>query len=180
MENKVSIKLPEWADNVSCQVNNGMVDVEFIPKKEFKYGDILASNMAIVIYNNTTKGGAIICYGGLSKECNKIVFYNDPNIGFGCTKYYRYATEGEKQKLFDAMAKKGLKWNAEKKQVEKIRWRAEHGGGYYYINEKTELVVSVDTEHKLDRGRWDCGNYFKTSKEAELKAEKIKEILKGD
>ena len=74
MENKVSIKLPEWADNVSCQVNKDMVDIEFIPKKEFKDGDILASNMAIVIYNNTTKCGAIICYGGLSKEWNKIVF----------------------------------------------------------------------------------------------------------
>ena len=58
------------------------------------------------------------------------------------------------------MDKEGLKWNAEKKKVEKIRWRAECGGGYYYINEKTELVVSVDTKHKLDDERWDCGNYF--------------------
>ena len=35
-------------------------------------------------------------------------------------KMIRIATEGEKQKLFDAMAKKGKRWNAEKKVVEDI------------------------------------------------------------
>ena len=116
---KIEYKIPEGAKSMTCEMDGNKMIIEFIPKDEckFKYGDILASNMAIVIYNNTTKGGAIICYGGLSKEWNKIVFYNDPNIGFGSTKCYRYATEEEKQKLFDAMAKEGLRWNAEKKTV---------------------------------------------------------------
>ena len=35
-------------------------------------------------------------------------------------KMIRIATEGEKQKLFDAMAKQGKRWNAEKKVVEDI------------------------------------------------------------
>ena len=34
---------------------------------------------------------------------------------------FRLATNEEKQELFDAMEEQGLKWNAEKKCVEKIR-----------------------------------------------------------
>lgn len=39
----------------------------------------------------------------------------------------RPATEEERKKLFDAMAKEGKRWNAEKKVVENMRWRAKKG-----------------------------------------------------
>ena len=39
----------------------------------------------------------------------------------------RYATEEEKQKLFDALAKEGKAWDAEKKAVVELKWKPKVG-----------------------------------------------------
>jgi hypothetical protein len=44
----------------------------------------------------------------------------------------RYATEGEKQQLFDALAKEGKAWDAEKKAVVELKWKPKYGEKYYY------------------------------------------------
>ena len=44
----------------------------------------------------------------------------------------RYATEEEKQKLFDALAKEGKAWDAEKKAVVELKWKPKDGEKYYY------------------------------------------------
>lgn len=46
--------------------------------------------------------------------------YYDGSIRYGSPEELRPATEDEKQKLFDALAKEGKRWNAEKKCVEDI------------------------------------------------------------
>ena len=44
----------------------------------------------------------------------------------------RYATEEEKQKLFDALAKGGKDWDAEKKAVVELKWKPKIGDKYNY------------------------------------------------
>lgn len=44
----------------------------------------------------------------------------------------RYATEEEKQKLFDALAKEGKTWDAEKKSVVGLKWKPKIEEKYYY------------------------------------------------
>ena len=174
------IKIPEGAKSMTCNVEGNKVILEFIHKKEFKDGDILACGQAIVIYNSTTENAAIICYGGLNTMSHTINFFDKPDRGFGYIDNYRYATEEKKQKLFDAMAKEGLKWNAEKKRVERERWRAEHLGYYYFICSELTARKSCESNDRYDNIRYDSGNYFKTIEEAERKVSQIKEILKGD
>ena len=50
-------------------------------------------------------------------ECNGTVWHHE----VGYLSNSRLATEEEKQKLFDALAKKGKRWNAEKKAIEDVK-----------------------------------------------------------
>ena len=45
----------------------------------------------------------------------------------------RIATEEEKQKLFDALAKEGKTWDSEKKAVVDLKWKPNVGDDYYSI-----------------------------------------------
>ena len=77
------------------------------------------------------KDGDIVVYGKSVAICRKIYkhtlyFYVSIDETFGLlsddnrvsAEGYRYATEAEKQQLFDALAKEGKCWNAEKKIIE--------------------------------------------------------------
>lgn len=90
----------------------------------------------------------------------------------------RPATEEERKKLFDAMAKEGKRWNAEKKVVENMRWRAKKGEIYYALTLSCDVDTVIETG-KLDDKRYNSGNYFKTEKAAEKVAEQIREIFKN-
>ena len=78
---------------------------------------------------------------------------------------WRLATEEEKQKLFTKMKEQGLRWNAEEKRVEKIRWRAESGKEYYYVGNQGILMVDTEDGHIADANRYKFGNYFHTKEQ---------------
>ena len=80
------------------------------------------------------KDGDIVVYGKSVAICRKIYkstiyFYVSIDETFGLlsddnrvsAEGYRFATEEEKQQLFDALAKEGKRWNAEKKVIEDIK-----------------------------------------------------------
>ena len=73
------------------------------------------------------------------------------------------------------MAKEGLKWNAEKKKVEKIRWRAERANDYYWIDSIGRIMADTEIKCQTDNNRYRYGNYFKTQKEAEINNTENKE-----
>lgn len=80
-------------------------------------------NDAIFIYKKAVEN-RIYGYAGYNIGYDRMVdthgfAYITPNI-IGDLIEYRPATEEEKQMLFDAMAKEGKRWNAEKKVVEDI------------------------------------------------------------
>ena len=56
----------------------------------------------------------------------------------------------------------------------KVRWRAREGEKYYYFCGHGEICADRDGPYKIDTGRYNLGNYFKTEEEAENVVEKIK------
>ena len=91
----------------------------------------------------------------------------------------RPATDAEKQRLFDALAKKGKRWNPETKQIEDLpRWRAKIGEKYYFISDCLDVDFNSEDSDEYDDSYYAAGNYFKTEEAASRAAEKIRKILK--
>ena len=93
-------------------------------------------------------------------------------------KSFRHATEEEKQQLFAKMKEQGLKWNAEEKRVEKIRWRAKKDGYYYYINRGLTTANTTESGCNTDTIRYSVLNYFRTKEHAKEAARRVQETLK--
>lgn len=116
-------------------VGNDTIDFEFLAdrktkyriKPEFKDGDILYATDWISGYIYINKGpnqdiATCYCYkvtgGGYLHICNLENHYDCtlPSITIK-KEETRFATESEKQQLFDALAKENKRWDAEKKAI---------------------------------------------------------------
>jgi len=163
------ITIPEGC---RAQINGNEVVIEKEGKEEvrgFKDGDILTSKMGTVLIFKEDKG----C-GQFTSHYNTANFPN--NYWFSTS--FRLATEKEKQILFDKMREQGLKWNAEEKKVEKIRWRAKKGENYYFFDAKL-VVRNIDEAYSaFDNEVWDAFNHFRTEEQTEEAAKRVKEVLK--
>ena len=183
---EIKLTIPEGCKTVTVKVDGEQVITEFEPKDskfDPKDGDILYGGSiaeCIIIYKGTGEQGEVLSYAGLIPPFKKLSIFKEPDIVFGCTiDYTRYATEEEKQRLFDALAKEGKRWNAEKKQIEDLpRWRAEKGNIYYYISEnRLEVDCTSDSHGLCDDNYYNARNYFKTKEAAEHVAKQIREIF---
>ena len=86
----------------------------------------------------------------------------------------------ENQLLFDALAKEGKRWNAEKKCIEDLpRWRAKANETYYFIGIDVEVMDNIEYGYSVDDACYSAGNYFKTREAAERVASQIREIFKN-
>lgn len=157
-------------------------DVVLIEKKEneFKDGDVvkviaLNGRSCPFIFKGKDKKGYNMLYVGL--DCYGDIVVATPNSRFGNYNPI-IATDEEKQLLFDAMAEKGLKWNAEEKRVEKIRWRAELAGEYYSLGSRLNVIQYRENFRGFDDEVWNSYNHFRTQEQAEKAAEVVKETLR--
>lgn len=90
------------------------------------------------------------------------------------------ATTGEICKLEEALAKKGKRWNAEKKCIEDLpNWRADMNEAYFYISADYDIMKEIEGHCYIDEKRYKVGNYFKTKEAAEKVAEKIQDIFQN-
>lgn len=172
---KQTFEIPEGCNRVTIEQQGRQIITTFEP--EFKDGDITCTKNGIHIFKNID-GFEHHYYCALY---HGEVFYNKTFNTFEAINSLRHATAEEKQKLFDAMAKDGKRWNAEAKKVEDIkpkRWRAELNKHYWYLD--SFLIVSGDLERLVTSNdlRYNLGNYFKTKEQAEEASEKIEELLK--
>lgn len=110
----------------------------YVREIERKLGGIL--NLETLEIEKTQpefKDGDIVVYGESVAICRRfykhtLSFYVSLNKMFGLlfadevesSEEYRFATEEEKQQLFDALAKEGKRWDIEKKQIVdlKLKW----------------------------------------------------------
>ena len=132
----------------------------------------------------------IIIYAGMNEE-SKVEAYagfvvngcglriSPPSETWGIIDDYRPATDAEKQRLFDALAKEGKRWNAETKRIEDLpRWRAKEGEKYYFVSDCMDVDFNSEDSDEYDDSYYAAGNYFKTEEAAERAAEKMRKILK--
>lgn len=169
-----TITIPEGCKAI---VKDGSVVFEKEEKEkvqEFKDGDILVSTANGIrhnafIYKVEDKKGSHSYYIGID-ICGQLSF--DKYLSCRWGNYdLSYATEEEKQLLFDKMKEQGLCWNAEKKEVEKVRWRAKKGDRFYCFDTDFSVLDGLEEGSKLDDSSWRSYNYFRT-------AEQVKEAIK--
>ena len=159
-------------DGCKATIKDGSVVIEK-EVQEFENGDVLCSvyNGAIVIFKEKEKDGSRYFYSHYNTD-------RSSNKGWNSAAF-RHATEEEKQLLFDKMKEQGLLWNAEKKRVEKIRWRAEYGCRYYLVTSCLKVGSDIDFRHTGEEERLEFGNYFRTKEQAEEAAKRVKETLRN-
>lgn len=180
-----SITIPEGCKAI---VKDGSIEIEKEEKeevREFKDGDVLTSrlnNKFIFIFKEDelkqkeNKNGYYVCH-----KANHIinVATKDRLLFCGYKIDVRLATEEEKQLLFDKMKEQRLLWNAEKKRVEKIRWRAKKGEYYFALGRTTfEVYCYTESFEEIDAKLYNCGNYFRTQEQATEAAKRVREALR--
>lgn len=157
-------------DGCKAIVKDGNVIFEK-EKQEFKDGDVLHS-----VYNST-----MLIFKEEEKDHSKR-FYTHYNTNHSSNEKwnkdaFRHATEEEKQLLFKKMKEQGLKWNAEEKRVEKLRWRADVGVKYYFVDSLLDVLYIKECWSSLCNKHYSARNYFRTEEQAEEAAKRIKEVL---
>ena len=166
-------------------VKDGSVEIEKEEKEEvqeFKDGDI------VILCGRTKKDRHPFIFkgeddGGKQKFYIGIDFANVLHT-FCDDEYYdarqlHHATEEEKQFLFDKMKEQCLRWNAEEKRVEHIRWRAKKGERYYSINcVMGSIIRFIERGDICDNGLWNALVYFRTEEQAKEAVKRVKETLR--
>ncbi|WP_418988054.1 hypothetical protein [Bacteroides heparinolyticus] len=119
-ELKINVPIPEGMvlKSVKSEIKDGVVVVihEYEENPEYKDGDILAlKSGTVIIYNPdnsllVSKKGNNYYAGLRCDSCITVKRLDDPHSFFGHRQDIRgLATEEEKQKLFEALAKNGYK-----------------------------------------------------------------------
>lgn len=93
----------------------------------------------------------------------------------------RYATEEEKQKLFDALAKEGKAWDEEQKKVVDLKWKPKMNDNYYSPLYTYENCFSTFC-HTWDNSRFDKmlhnkGWLFRTKEECEAYCKRLNDCI---
>ena len=182
MEKTYKITLPKGAKvyTIDAKADDGVLNVTVNLEQKYvpKDGDVVCCMDIIVIYAGTNENGSIRTYAALHEQRLQTVI---SERGWGYTENFSPATDTEKQRLFDALAKEGKRWNAEKKQIEDLpRWRAERAACYFFVNiPKCEVGCIHDYFYAVDNLNYNVGNYFRTREAAEKVAEQIREIFKN-
>ena len=89
-------------------------------KKEFKRGDVIVSKMNEILLVTTYDFDSNLLTSFVDIDVHGNLF-NNPYQKWNVSHDWRFATDEEKQLLFDKMKEQGLRWNAEEKKVENIR-----------------------------------------------------------
>lgn len=162
-EVKVDISQFEDGDIITCGWNEDNKDYSWTcvlrgePKR-------IIDNMFIADYCNVDIYGGYSCEEGYSDSAT----------------WVRYATEEEKQKLFDALAKEGKAWDSEKKAVVELKWKPKVG--------ETCFVPYLDfPEFITKQWLWEINGYsteyynkgwvFRTKEECEAYCKRLNESI---
>lgn len=188
MNKTYKIQLPrnKEAQNIRTNIKDGTIEVEVELKEKWEPRDgeicYVKACSSFIAAIRSKEHDNLYAYAIFSISTNSI---NSPRINIICSiadiREIRPATDSEKQLLFDALAKQGKMWDAQKKAVVDLpRWRAEKDCRYYYIkNCDATIHSSDDNRFEVDNNFYESGNYFKTEEAAERVAEQIREIFKN-
>lgn len=163
--------------------------VVFEKVQDFKDGDILTllnNNKVVFIFKEDelkqkyNENGYYVCH--TANYCIDVPQKGSPFF-CGYKEGVRLATDEEKQFLFNKMKERGLRWNAEEKRVEKIRWRAKYGDEYWYVTSSCSVAGDFMREENSLTGEgaiedWAGYNHFRKKAQAAEAAKRMKEVLR--
>ena len=200
MKKTYKITLPKDAKvyTIDAKANDGVLNVtvnleqKYVPKE----GDVIKTKLPSVNIDGTVCHGKELIaifkrfspvnknwmdvHAFLTEENKAVTLLNDTDEIHFMYDEIASATEAEKQRLFDALAKQGKRWNAEKKCIEDLpRWRAEVGSDYYLIERNLTIRTQKDLRWEIDDSIHNAGNYFRTREAAEKVASQIRDIFKN-
>lgn len=148
--------------------------------EEFKDGDIVipAKGNCIYpfIYRGTSDDGTHKFYAGID-ILGDLVIDRIGDCGFGGSEL-RLATEEEQKLLFMKMKEQGLRWNAEEKKVEEIKWQPQNGERYFFVNAYCETGSIICLENYIDELLEKACNQLRTKELAKKAAEAVRETLR--
>ena len=94
----------------------------FVPPCNFKNGDVISNGLYIAIFYKTDKPENCVSSNVVYYNCFLNSKYGEfkakIDYGIGVIGEYKYATEEEKETLFDVIKANGLRWNDETKTLE--------------------------------------------------------------
>ena len=188
MKKKYRNKLPKGAQvqGYIAHVSDGEIIVEVELKNKFlpKDGDFLIdADGDIFIYSDakTQNGNFYSCYCGTHHGKIRAAFCYNWVDKEGC----RFATPEEKSAFLKRLeTEEHLRWNAETKKLEPIRWRAEFGENYFVVTnskERNSFIVKEKRECSsiFDEENYQLNNYFRTPEAAQKVADQIINIFKN-
>lgn len=133
------------------------LDTLEIEKPEFKDGDIVMSDSGTIVLVRGISLTRKIYYHAYMR--NEYIYINQVKGEFfsRISRIKRFATDSEKQQLFDALAKEGKRWDSEKKQIVDLKPKCEFKPmdlclmKYIgqYNNRGWELCQYAYTEHRV-------------------------------
>lgn len=153
-------------------IEDGFITIEE-KQEEFKEGDILIvrdTGLIVILKNYQNEDKTVFCS-----------YYNsEDRLNFNWLAcYFSHATEEEKQAFFSELKEKGLRWNSETKQMEKIRKRVSYEDTYLHINQFLEVVETKECLTPHDDYSYNSGNYYllEEREQAEADAKAIRAIF---
>ena len=169
---------------VRIKDNNGYVDADWtiedgimvvspkVVKFEPKDGDVVYAGDHYdyeFIYKDDLTAEAYY-YVSLSLKSDKIELPDGGHISY--VSQLRPATEEEKKLLFDKLKEEGYEWDAEKKEVVKLKWKPKVGDTYYRPDFNRFMFMCYEGRCRYDTMRYikDCiekGWCFKTKEECQ-------------
>ena len=166
-------------DGCKATIKDGSVVIEKEEQKEqeFKRGDVIVSkvNEILLVDVHCFENRILRSFVHIQQDG---IFINSSYSLWNERHTWRHATEKEKQLLFKKMKEQGLKWNAEEKRVEKLRWRADVGVKYYFVDSLLDVLYIKECWSSLCNKHYSARNYFHTEEQAEEAAKRVKETLR--
>lgn len=163
-------------DGCKAEIKDGVITIEK-EEKEFKRGDVIVSKIDEILLVITYDFDSNLLTSFVNIDAHGNLF-NNPYQKWNVSHDWRLATDEEKQLLFDKMKEQGLRWNAEEKKVEKIRWRAVKEGFYYFLTTSLNVAKAEEDCKEVASHRYAACNYFRTEENARKAAELVKGTLK--
>lgn len=153
-------------------------EVKFEPKD----GDVCKSINCIYIFKRVKPSrcynrSAIVYYCCYNGDYLKV--QEDVGVGY-IERQQRYATEEEKKMLFDKLAEEGLEWDAEKKQLVKLKWKPEYKEFYFRITFEHAVIIphrTYWTDDICDKAYYQKGWCFKTKEECQAFCDRLNESI---
>lgn len=186
----MEVKIKQGKEMIDAEIE--MVDgVMVVSPKEVKFvpkdGDILScffrdEFQGTLVFEEASECGEAIFHFALDAD-GKFIKGNGCNY-FGYVYNLSPATEEEKKRLFDKLAKVGWEWDADKKELIKLKWKPVAGQHLYFVeydNENLIFIAKAYTyafEDQIERDKTIAKGWcFKTSKECQEFCNRLNEAI---